>query len=98
MLDEGANPPASRNPARGRHDRVDLRLRALNIFYDEDESGRYFQVYTPVISDRFFFEVVSRQAYLGFGAPNAPIRLAAQSRLSRHPAVPRYRSVGAVAG
>lgn len=73
------------------------RLRALNILYDEDESGRYFQVYTPVISDRFFFEVVSRQAYLGFGAPNAPIRLAAQSRLSRHPAVPRLRPMGAAA-
>jgi 4-hydroxyphenylpyruvate dioxygenase len=65
------------------------RLRTLNILYDEDENGRYFQVYTRVFADRFFFEFVSRDGYQGFGAPNAPIRLAAQARLSRHPAVPR---------
>ena len=65
------------------------RLRALNILYDEDENGRYFQVYTSVFAEHFFFEIVSRDGYQGFGAPNAPIRLAAQSRLSRHPAVPR---------
>jgi 4-hydroxyphenylpyruvate dioxygenase len=65
------------------------RLRALDILYDEDEHGRYFQVYTRVFADRFFFEIVAREGYRGFGAPNAPIRLAAQARLSRHPAVPR---------
>jgi len=65
------------------------RLRTLNILYDEDENGRYFQVYTRVFADRFFFEFVSRDGYQGFGAANAPIRLAAQARLSRHPAVPR---------
>lgn len=65
------------------------RLRGLNILYDEDEHGRYFQVYTRVFADRFFFEIVAREGYKGFGAPNAPIRLAAQARLSRHPAVPR---------
>jgi 4-hydroxyphenylpyruvate dioxygenase len=65
------------------------RLRDLNILYDEDDQGRYFQVYTRVFAERFFFEIVSREGYRGFGAPNAPIRLAAQSRLSRHPAVPR---------
>jgi 4-hydroxyphenylpyruvate dioxygenase len=65
------------------------RLRALGIMYDEDEDGRYFQVYTRVVAERFFFEIVQREGYTGFGAPNAPIRLAAQARLSRHPAVPR---------
>jgi len=65
------------------------RLRALDILYDEDEHGRYFQVYTQVFAERFFFEIVAREGYRGFGAPNAPIRLAAQARLSRHPAVPR---------
>ncbi len=64
-------------------------LRAFGVLYDEDASGRYFQVYTQVIAERFFFEVVSRDGYAGFGAPNAPIRLASQARLSRHPAVPR---------
>jgi 3-dehydroshikimate dehydratase len=66
------------------------RLRALGILYDEDASGRYFQVYTRVIAERFFFEVVQREGgYVGFGAGNAPIRLAAQARLSQHPAFPR---------
>lgn len=64
------------------------RLRTLHILYDEDEHGRYFQVYTRVFADRFFFEIVAREGYLGFGAPNAPIRLAAQARLSRTAAAP----------
>lgn len=61
------------------------RLRSLGILYDEDgNGGRYFQVYTQVIAERFFFEIVQRQGgYTGFGAPNAPIRLASQSRISR---------------
>ena len=37
-----------------------------------------------------FFEIVERRNYKGFGAPNAPIRLAAQSRQARHPAIPRH--------
>ncbi len=65
------------------------RLRALDILYDEDERGRYFQVYTRVFAERFFFEVVQRIDYDGFGAPNAPIRLAAQTRLARGPTMPR---------
>jgi 4-hydroxyphenylpyruvate dioxygenase len=67
-------------------------LRRRGILYDEDASGRYFQVYTQVIAERFFFEVVARDGYTGFGAPNAPIRLASQARLSRHPAIPRILS------
>ncbi|MGB0748341.1 MAG: bifunctional sugar phosphate isomerase/epimerase/4-hydroxyphenylpyruvate dioxygenase family protein [Magnetospiraceae bacterium] len=58
------------------------RMRALNILYDQDERGSYFQVYTDVFADRFFFEVVQRQSYDGYGAPNAPIRLVAQSRIA----------------
>ena len=59
------------------------RMRALGILYDEDDAGAYFQVYTHVFANRFFFEVVERRgAYRGFGAANAPVRLAAQSRLS----------------
>jgi hypothetical protein len=34
-------------------------------------------------------KIVERRGYRGFGAPNAPIRLAAQTRLARHPTVPR---------
>ena len=65
------------------------RMRALGILYDEDENGRYFQVYTQVIAERFFFEIVQRDGYTGFGAPNAPIRLAAQTRLSPPPGMPK---------
>ena len=43
--------------------------------------AEYLQVYTQTFDDRFFFEIVERRDYKGFGAANAPIRLAAQSRL-----------------
>ena len=52
-------------------------------------AGAYFQLYTRAFRDRFFFEIVERDGYGGFGAPNAPIRLAAQARLARAPAMPR---------
>jgi len=49
--------------------------------YDRDGNSEYFQVYTHTFEDRFFFEIVQRRHYTGFGAANASIRLAAQSRL-----------------
>ena len=64
-------------------------LAAEGILYDRDSAGEYFQLYTPTFAERFFFEIVERRAYAGFGAANAPIRLAAQARRGRHPAVPR---------
>src|ERR1700677_3257096 len=60
------------------------RLKSLNILYDRDGTSEYFQVYTHTFEDRFFFEVVQRRNYTGFGAANASIRLAAQTRLSQH--------------
>lgn len=60
------------------------RLKSLNILYDRDGTAEYFQVYTHAFEDRFFFEVVQRRNYTGFGAANAPIRLAAQTRLSQY--------------
>jgi len=60
------------------------RLKALNILYDRDGTSEYFQVYTHTFEDRFFFEIVQRRDYAGFGAANAPIRLAAQTRLVQH--------------
>jgi 4-hydroxyphenylpyruvate dioxygenase len=64
------------------------RLRTANAFYDRDDAGEYFQLYTAPFADRFFFEVVERRrGYRGFGAANAPIRLAAQARSSRHAAL-----------
>jgi 4-hydroxyphenylpyruvate dioxygenase len=69
-------------------DRID-RFKAHNILYDRDGNAEYLQVYTRTFDERFFFEIVERRGYRGFGAANASIRLAAQTRLARHPAVPR---------
>jgi 4-hydroxyphenylpyruvate dioxygenase len=65
------------------------RLRASGILYDRDGTAEYFQVYTATLEGGFFFEIVERRNYAGFGAVNAPIRLAAQTRLAPHPAMPR---------
>ena len=56
-------------------------LREHNLLYDRDANGEYLQAYTQTFEDRFFFEIVERRGYKGFGASNAPIRLTAQSRL-----------------
>jgi len=57
-------------------------LRAHNILYDRDGDAEYFQVYTRSFEQRFFFEIVERRGYAGYGAANAPVRLAAQARLT----------------
>jgi 4-hydroxyphenylpyruvate dioxygenase len=59
--------------------RLDM-LRKHGILYDRDEAGEYLQAYTGSFQDLFFFEIVERRAYQGFGAVNASIRLAAQAR------------------
>ena len=55
------------------------RMRELRILYDEDASGRCFQLYTRSING-LFFEIVQRDGYAGFGEPNAQARIAAQQR------------------
>jgi 4-hydroxyphenylpyruvate dioxygenase len=50
------------------------------ILYDRDADGEYFQLYSRAFAKRFFFEVVQRRSYEGYGAANAPVRLAAQAR------------------
>ncbi len=59
------------------------RMRAGNILYDREGAAEFFHAYTqPVLEGGFFFEIVERRGgYRGFGAVNAPVRLAAQSRL-----------------
>jgi 4-hydroxyphenylpyruvate dioxygenase len=61
-------------------------FKAHNILYERDGAAEYLQAYTRTFEERFFFEIVERQggAYRGFGAANAPIRLAAQTRLARN--------------
>ena len=65
-------------------------LQAGNILYDRDESGgEYFQLYSSLYGDGFFFEIVERRGgYNGYGAPNAQFRIAAQKRLLRGKAIP----------
>ncbi|WP_439359002.1 bifunctional sugar phosphate isomerase/epimerase/4-hydroxyphenylpyruvate dioxygenase family protein [Bradyrhizobium sp. DASA03007] len=64
-------------------------LRANHILYDREGNGEFFQVYTHIFDERFFFEIVERRNYQGFGAANAGIRLAAQAREVRPSSVPR---------
>jgi 4-hydroxyphenylpyruvate dioxygenase len=63
-------------------------LKARNILYDQDGGAEYLQVYTQTFDDRFFFEIVERKGYKGFGAANAPIRLAAQARQVKESSMP----------
>ncbi len=59
-------------------------LRVGKILYDRSGSGEFFHLYTDFIEDRFYFEIVERRGdYRGFGAINAPVRLAAQSEAYR---------------
>jgi 4-hydroxyphenylpyruvate dioxygenase len=64
-------------------------LRDNQILYDREGDGEFFQIYTHTFDERFFFEIVQRRNYEGFGAPNAAIRLAAQTRESRPLTIPR---------
>jgi 4-hydroxyphenylpyruvate dioxygenase len=64
-------------------------LQRHNILYDREGSGEYLQAYTQTFDERFFFEIVERRDYKGFGAANASIRLAAQARLARPAGMPR---------
>lgn len=51
--------------------------RELGILYDRDAYGTFRHCYTRTVG-RVFFELVQRDGYRGYGAPNAPVRLAAQ--------------------
>jgi 4-hydroxyphenylpyruvate dioxygenase len=56
-------------------------LQALNLLYDRDDGGTFRHAYTGAFHERFFFEIVERRGYLGFGAVNASVRMAAQAQL-----------------
>jgi 4-hydroxyphenylpyruvate dioxygenase len=63
-------------------DKID-HLKAHNILYDREGDAEFFQLYTRTFADRFFFEIVERRGgYRGFGAPNAQVRLTAQTRFA----------------
>jgi 4-hydroxyphenylpyruvate dioxygenase len=56
-------------------------LKRHNILYDREDDAEYLQVYLRPFG-QFFFEIVERRGYRGYGAANAPVRLAAQARLA----------------
>ncbi|MGI9521970.1 MAG: bifunctional sugar phosphate isomerase/epimerase/4-hydroxyphenylpyruvate dioxygenase family protein [Hyphomicrobiaceae bacterium] len=64
-------------------------LREHQVLYDRDSTGEYFQIYTENFAGWLFFEIVERRNYAGFGATNAPIRLAAQTRSAPRRDMPR---------
>lgn len=66
------------------------RLKEQNILYDRDSWGEFFQLYSPNYGEGFFFEIVERRnGYRGYGAANAPFRIAAQKRLLRPKGMPK---------
>jgi len=65
----------------GLEDEMISRLRELNVLYDRDGDGEFFQLYSRSWPNGFFFKIVERRGrYVGYGAPNAIFRLAAQKR------------------
>jgi hypothetical protein len=71
-------------------------LRQVGAMYDEDSSGSYVQLFTPIIGSRLFFEISQRMAdYQGYGTANDPVRMAAHrtQRLATGSSAPlRYAS------
>lgn len=66
------------------------RLQSANILYDEENGAAFFQLYSRSFAGGMFFEIVQRDdGYRGFGAGNAPFRIAAQKRLGRGKGLPR---------
>jgi 4-hydroxyphenylpyruvate dioxygenase len=65
------------------------KLKRLNIMFDRDARGTFFQAYTQTLPGGLFFEIVQRNEYVGYGAPNAAIRLVAQARLVGPDTLPR---------
>ncbi|MGF9564209.1 sugar phosphate isomerase/epimerase and 4-hydroxyphenylpyruvate domain-containing protein [Neorhizobium sp. JUb45] len=65
------------------------RLKADNILYDRDDHGEYFQLYSTTFGEGFFFEIVQRSGYRGYGAANAIFRIAALKKALRPEGVPK---------
>ena len=64
-------------------------LQEDNILYDQDENGAFLQIYAKLDASGMFFEIVERKNnYQGYGAANAPFRIAAQKRLMRAKGMP----------
>ncbi|MEP9383294.1 bifunctional sugar phosphate isomerase/epimerase/4-hydroxyphenylpyruvate dioxygenase family protein [Nocardioides cheoyonin] len=58
-------------------------LREYDLLYDRDTAGEYLHFYTPTVGGVFFEIVERRGGYDGYGAGNAPVRLASQLAADR---------------
>jgi 4-hydroxyphenylpyruvate dioxygenase len=57
------------------------RMRAAGVLFDRSATGDYLHIYTESFDQGLFFEVVQRiGAYDGYGASNAPARMASQAQ------------------
>ncbi|NIZ10912.1 bifunctional sugar phosphate isomerase/epimerase/4-hydroxyphenylpyruvate dioxygenase family protein [Pseudooceanicola sp. HF7] len=66
------------------------RMKTLQILYDAEDGQEFFQSYSRPFQGGIFFEIVQRASgYRGYGAPNAPFRIAAQKRLAPAKGMPR---------
>ncbi len=60
-------------------------MQNLGLLYDQDSAGEFWQAYTAPFRGRFFFELLQRQGYQGYGASNASVRMNAMTAdLERH--------------
>ena len=55
------------------------RMREFGVLFERTGTGEYLHAYSESFANRFFFEVVQRIGqYDGYGALNAPARMASQ--------------------
>ena len=57
------------------------RMRAEHIVFARSGTGTYYQAYTKPFEGRFYFQIVQRTAYDGYGAINEPLRAASLEQL-----------------
>jgi 4-hydroxyphenylpyruvate dioxygenase len=69
--------------------RIDLddallqRLRAAGILFDRSPAGDYLHIYSDTLEGGIFFEIIQRVGgYDGYGATNAPARMASQAQMA----------------
>ena len=55
-----------------------LALQRSHLLYDREPAGEFLHAYSTTIAGGLFFELVERRGAIGFGAANAPFRLASQ--------------------
>lgn len=66
------------------------KMKRANVLYDQDNKGTLFQCYSKEFTGGLFFEIVQRDGdYQGYGAPNAPFRIAAQKRIKSIKGMPK---------